>query len=506
MTRPPETGPQALATARRVLGAYPARLARARAFIEHLDGAAGHAAPDAFLGPHALDAVAAAVGGFVDPSAPDPALLVDAAGRPLTWPRGAPVPDPSPPDALVATPFGPALVVAAGPARLVLQPAAGAGFDEGERALAVVIARLSAPCIEQSRARDPDERRRARDDERLLHGLRLRGDLPGDLVAEDPSFRAVLARVIRLARAGLPVTLHGPTGVGKEVLARIHHHAGARRGGPLIAVNCAALPPELAEAHLFGHVRGAFTGAHGEAAGYLESATDGVLFLDELGELPLAVQAKLLRALDGWTRRVGETGPERAIELCVTAATHRDLDDERRLRRDLLHRLGTIVRVPPLCDRPADVLALARRALRAEARRRGLAIDGLAPCAALSLTTRPLCGNARELTRLVREAIAIGVDPDDEHLTAAHLAPAPLPAPAPGDDEARDLATRLAAHEARLVAGAIARHASIAAAARAVGDRDQTFRKRIARLAREGWLTSDGALTRAPTAAAMAAH
>ncbi|MEZ4432785.1 MAG: sigma 54-interacting transcriptional regulator [bacterium] len=505
MTRPPETGPQALATARRVLGAYPARLARARAFIEHLDGAAGHAAPDAFLGPHALDAVAAAVGGFVDPSAPDPALLVDAAGRLLTWPRGAPSPTPPHP-----TPSSRPRSARARRRRRPRPPRAPARRWRRLR---------------RGRARP---RRRHRPPQRALHRAeprprprrappRARRRAPAARPPPPrrpprrprrrrPSFRAVLARVIRLARAGLPVTLHGPTGVGKEVLARIHHHAGARRGGPLIAVNCAALPPELAEAHLFGHVRGAFTGAHGEAAGYLESATDGVLFLDELGELPLAVQAKLLRALDGWTRRVGETGPERAIELCVTAATHRDLDDERRLRRDLLHRLGTIVRVPPLCDRPADVLALARRALRAEARRRGLAIDGLAPCAALSLTTRPLCGNARELTRLVREAIAIGVDPDDEHLTAAHLAPAPLPAPAPGDDEARDLATRLAAHEARLVAGAIARHASIAAAARAVGDRDQTFRKRIARLAREGWLTSDGALTRAPTAAAMAAH
>lgn len=485
MTHPtPETGPRAIATARRTLGGHPARLARASAYIEHLDGARAHPAPDHFLAPYANEALDVSIGGFVDPADPSAAALYDADGAPVQWPADAPVPAPG----AVATPFGAALVVAAGRARLVL--ARDGAFDEGERALATLIARLTAPIID--RAGDAGARGRGIAVERRLHPLRIRGDLPGDLVAESPRFRAVLARVARLAERGLPVVLVGPTGVGKEVLTRVHHRLGPRRTGPLVAVNCAALPTALAEAHVFGHARGAYTGAVGDGPGYLESSAGGVLFLDELGELPLALQAKLLRALDGWTRRVGETGPERALDLRVTAATNGDLTDAARFRPDLLHRLGPLVAVPPLAERPADVLALARRTLRAESRRHGFAADTLAPDAAHRLTTLPLPGNARELCRLVRQTVALELDPDDPALTAAHLGDAlgPTDDEPPPDD--LDLSTRLALYEARLVAAALARHPTTAAAARALGDRDQTFRKRINRLTRQGLLDDDG--------------
>lgn len=494
MTQPdrPHTGPRAVATARRILGDHPALLARARAFIEHLDGAVEHPAPESFLGPFAVEASGAVLGGFVD---------LD--GTPLLW-SGAGVFVTQGLDACseptirpVNTSAGSTIVVEAGRRRLVLIAPEGQRFGDGEQALAVLMGQLSGPCFEQAIGVCDDVRSRARSDEALLHQLRQEGELPSELVAEAPSFREVVARVVRLAQCGAPVVLHGPTGVGKEMLARVYHRMAIDRrppsgGGQFIAVNCAALPRELAESQLFGHVKGAFTGADASADGYLESSRGGVLFLDEIGELAPTLQAKLLRALDGHTRRLGETGPERPITLRVIAATHRDLSDEQRLRLDLLHRLGTVIEVPPLSRRPADILALARRALRRHAVERELAVEGLAPCAAQVLIEHPLRGNAREVQRLIREAVALRLDPEEAHLLARHLPSSP------GIVAEVDLPSRIAAFEARLVAAALARHPSTAAAARSVGDKDQTFRKRIARLVRSGWLTEAGALLPGP--------
>ncbi len=483
----PLTGDAAWRSARARLGAHRVQLERARAFIEHLDGAVGSAAPAAFLGPWAVEASGAAAGGFVGPAgAPDGGVFERGGGwvepEAIGYARGRA----APPEGRLSV-DGRTFAVSAGAGwALVLRDRPGA-FAEGVRALAVVMAALSAPCVEAAERMPSAVRRRTARDERLLHGLR--DALPPGTVAESPAYRGALARVVRLARLELPALLVGETGVGKEILARAYHALGPRRGGPFVAVNCAALPEGLAESLLFGHAPGAFTGATaGGHDGYLEAARDGVLFLDEIGELPRPLQAKLLRALDGWTRRVGDAGPERSIRPAVIAATHREPDDPAVLRADLRQRLGTRIGVAPLRARPADVIALARGWVRAYGCRMGFDTRRLTPDAVDVICAMPLRGNARELRRLVAEAFAFELSPDDECLRAAHL-PRRVTSTAAG---VASLADRLSAFEARTVVDLLGRAESVAAAARVAGDRDQTFRKRIARLTRDGYLEAAG--------------
>lgn len=484
----PLTGDEAWRAARARLGAHRVQLERARAFIEHLDGAVGSAAPAALLGPWAVEASGVAAGGFVGPAGDPDGGLFERGGRWLE-------PDVIGDDAGLSA-DGCTFTAPAGEGwRLVLRDRSGA-FDEGVQALAVVMAALSGPCIEAAGGVASAVRRRVARDERLLHGVR--DGLPPGTVAESPAYRRALARVIRLARVDLAALLVGETGVGKEVLARAYHALGPRRGGPFVAVNCAALPEGLAESLLFGHVKGAFTGAADGHEGYLEAARDGVLFLDEVGELPRPVQAKLLRALDGWVRRVGEAGPERAIRPGVIAATHRDPDDPGVLRADLRQRLGTRIDVAPLRARPADIIALARRWVRADGCRLAFETRRLAPDAIDAICAMPLRGNARELRRLVAEAFAFELSAEDERLCAEHL-PAPGP---PTAAEVASLTDRMSMFEARTVAELLRGADSIAAAARVAGDRDQTFRKRIARLERDGYLeAAEGAWRAAPRTA-----
>ncbi|MGR4066383.1 nitric oxide reductase transcriptional regulator NorR [Halomonas sp. LR3S48] len=223
---------------------------------------------------------------------------------------------------------------------------------------------------------------------------------------------AVLQRLLReldvVAESDLPVLLSGETGVGKELFARRLHQRSPRREQPLVQVNCAALPETLAESELFGHVKGAFSGATADRAGRFEAADGGTLFLDEVGELPLIVQAKLLRALqNGEIQRLGEDTP-RQVDVRIIAATNRHLADGVRdghFRADLYHRLSVYpVAIPPLRERDSDVLVLAGHFLEINRTRLGVRSLRLAPEAEAALLGYTWPGNVRELEHVISRA------------------------------------------------------------------------------------------------------
>jgi len=265
----------------------------------------------------------------------------------------------------------------------------------------------------------------------------------GDAVAEAPSLVArseAMRRVVdlarRVARTDSTVLVTGESGVGKERVARLVHDASARAAGPWVAVNCGAIPESLVESELFGHARGAFTGAARERPGLFEAAGGGTLFLDEVGELPAATQPKLLRALEAReVRRVGENLP-RPVDVRLVAATNRDLSREvaaGRFRRDLLYRLKVVeLAIPPLRERPEDILEIARLALESAARRQGRAVGGFTPRAADQLARYPWPGNARELQNAVERAVVLAGDRVDLEDLPEEVRSALPPGKAPG--------------------------------------------------------------------------
>jgi len=232
------------------------------------------------------------------------------------------------------------------------------------------------------------------------------------LLGGSPAMRAVYQLLERASGLDITVLLSGETGTGKELAARAIHAHSARRARRFVAVNCGALPAELVESELFGHARGAFTGAAGLKRGLFEEADGGTLFLDEIGDLPLPVQVKLNRALqEKEIRRVGETGSI-AVDARVIAATHRDLKAEvaaGRFREDLFYRLNVFpVALPPLRERREDVPLLAGAFLEKHARVLGRALAGLAPEALRALSGYAWPGNVRELENAVERAVAVG--------------------------------------------------------------------------------------------------
>jgi aliphatic sulfonates family ABC transporter substrate-binding protein len=234
------------------------------------------------------------------------------------------------------------------------------------------------------------------------------------LVFEDPASRALLKRIERLAPTEATVLITGETGVGKEIVARHVHDRSARSGGPFVAVNCGALTPSLLESELFGHEKGAFTGALASKAGWFEAATSGTLFLDEVGDLPLAAQVKLLRVLqEREVVRVGSRRPT-SIDVRVIAATNVDLEAavaDGAFREDLFYRLHVaLLPVAPLRERPRDVLPLARHFLIGCARRLGLEPPALAPDAAERLLAHHWPGNIRELENAIYQAALVACD------------------------------------------------------------------------------------------------
>ncbi|HEX5751990.1 MAG TPA: sigma 54-interacting transcriptional regulator [Archangium sp.] len=257
------------------------------------------------------------------------------------------------------------------------------------------------------------------------------------VVVADPAMKRLYELIRRLAASELPVLILGETGAGKENAAFAVHHWSRRSGKPFVALNCATLGETLAESELFGHEKGAFTGAASAKEGLLETAAGGTVFLDEVGELPQGAQAKLLRALEA--RRILRVGGtrERDIDIRIVAATHRQLEREveaGRFRRDLFFRLGgaTVV-LPPLRDRPSEVGVLARRFLDKACAATGREPLTLAPATLEVLERHGWPGNVRELKNTL-EYVAATVDQslvEPKHLPERILSALRSPEPGP---------------------------------------------------------------------------
>ncbi|HET9553913.1 MAG TPA: sigma-54-dependent Fis family transcriptional regulator [Anaeromyxobacteraceae bacterium] len=235
------------------------------------------------------------------------------------------------------------------------------------------------------------------------------------VVARSEPMRRIIDLARRVAGVDSTVLVTGESGVGKERIAELIHRRSARAAGPYVTVDCGAVTETLLESELFGHARGAFTGAHADRVGLFEAAHGGTLLLDEVGEMSLAMQAKLLRAIQELeVRRVGES-TSRKVDVRVVAATNRDLGAEvaaGRFRKDLYYRLKVVeIRVPPLRERPDDVLPLARALLAGLSQRLGKRIGGLSPRAADQLQRHLWPGNVRELENALERAAAMAVGP-----------------------------------------------------------------------------------------------
>lgn len=277
-------------------------------------------------------------------------------------------------------------------------------------------------------AKEAGRRALERENARLRDELRERFSVEG-LVGGCAALRAVQDVVSRLVDADATVLIHGESGTGKELIARALHFQGRRAAGPFVPVNCAAIPKDLVASELFGHEAGAFTGATRSHRGYFEQAHGGTLFLDEVAEVPVPVQATLLRVLA--ERRIRRVGSEASVpvDVRVVAATNRDLEaaiDEGDFRRDLYYRIAVVpVRLPPLRERGGDVLLLARHLARKAA---GRAVS-LTPAAEAELLRHRWPGNVRELENVLARAVLLSRTRDV--IDAADLA---LPEPSRAAD------------------------------------------------------------------------
>jgi len=282
--------------------------------------------------------------------------------------------------------------------------------------------------------------RKAEERERLRHTIAtLKAQLdttPASraLIAESAAMRGAVDLIGRVAEHKTTVLITGESGTGKEVIAQAIHRAGPRAAEAFVAINCAAIPENLLESELFGYVRGAFTGAVGDKAGLFEQADGGTLLLDEIGELPLALQAKLLRVLqEGDIRRVGDR-KERRVDVRVLAATAKDLAAEvaaGRFREDLFYRLNVVtIQLPPLRERGEDIAPLARHFARQLERRLGRQV-ALSDAALAWLVAQRWPGNVRELEHAIERAAVLS---DKQILEPADFRKEPVPsAVSPGE-------------------------------------------------------------------------
>ena len=257
----------------------------------------------------------------------------------------------------------------------------------------------------------------------------------GEIIGACPSMLEVFRKLQKVAATDISVLITGETGTGQELIAQELHRRSPRDGGPVVTINCGAIPENLIESELFGHVKGAFTGAVMSRPGKFQIADKGTLFLDEIGELPLNLQVKLLRALqERVVVRVGDSRPEK-VDIRVIAATNRNLEDEIRagnFREDLYYRLNVVnLWLPPLRDRGDDVMIIAKVLLSKYADELGSAVKGFSPAALASIKKSPWPGNIRQLENRIKKALVLCeqtlLSPDDLDLgPAAETAILPL--------------------------------------------------------------------------------
>ena len=249
----------------------------------------------------------------------------------------------------------------------------------------------------------------------------------GEIIGACPGMLEVFRKLQKVAGTDISVLITGETGTGKELIAREIHRRSNRADGPFIPINCGAIPENLIESELFGHVKGAFTGAIASRPGKFQQADKGTLFLDEIGELPLNLQVKLLRALqERVVFRVGESKPEK-VDIRVVAATNRNLEEEIRggnFREDLYYRLNVVnIWLPPLRDRGDDVGIIAKALLTKYADELGSNVKGFSPAALASIRKHPWPGNIRQLENRIRKALVLCdqtlLSPEDLDLGAA---------------------------------------------------------------------------------------
>jgi DNA-binding NtrC family response regulator len=371
---------------------------------------------------------------------------------------------------LVALPeTGMAAAVALG-RRLVSERAASRPGDGG---LVVGVAELpsSAATAEELVARAREAAHLAGPDE-PVRAAAAAGDAttardPSRLVVADPRMLSLYDTVARVARSAAPVLIVGETGTGKELVARAIHDGSARAGGPLRSLNCGAIPATLVESTLFGHEKGAFTGADQRRPGLFEGASGGTAFLDEIGELPPPAQAALLRVLE--TKRLSRVGSaeEVAVDVRIVAATHRDLEAmcrEGRFRLDLLYRLNTItLEVPPLRERRDEIEPLAALFAAEAARESQLQPRRLEPSALELLRAYAWPGNVRELRNVVERAVVIAQGPaitaDDlpERVRLGEPRRPTSPAAAPPEPAPIEFKDRVRQYETDLILDALRR-------------------------------------------------
>jgi DNA-binding NtrC family response regulator len=313
-----------------------------------------------------------------------------------------------------------------------------------------------------------------------------------NLIGSGPAMQRVFETIQKVAETDLTVLVRGDSGTGKELVAQALHNRSSRRSRPFVAVNCAAISRELVESELFGHEKGAFTGADARRQGRFETADGGTIFLDEIGDMPLETQAKVLRVLQERSfERVGGSKPIQ-VDVRVVAATHRDLEQEVAsggFRQDLYYRLKVVeVALPPLSERSEDVPALAQRFLEQVNERLGRDKQRLSEPALARLVRHPWPGNVRELRNVLEQAAVLAggtvIEEQDLHLDApAFPAPAPVRqdlASLPFSEAKRRMVDRF---ERDFLLGALRAHdGNISRAAESIGMVRQSLQQKIREL------------------------
>jgi two-component system response regulator AtoC len=255
------------------------------------------------------------------------------------------------------------------------------------------------------------EHKQLKEENKQLRDTVARQRPPTDMIGESPPMREVYSMLDRMANTDVTVLITGESGTGKELVAQAVHRRGPRSSGPLVAFNCAAVPEGMLESELFGHVRGAFTDARTGRKGLFTQANGGTIFLDEIGEMPMATQVKLLRALQ--ERKVRPVGADHELpfDARVVSATSRDLESEvaeQRFREDLYYRINVIrIHMPPLRARGNDVLLIAEHFVKRYAERFDKKVAGITPEAAQKLLAYTWPGNVREVQNCVERAVAL---------------------------------------------------------------------------------------------------